>query len=259
MKSGFDSGELRKFTEAGFALTQAAGVSVEQWAEGESAQILSGWAALVNAQTQEQAEKRSRNRVLNKLGLTKGAETINSGVRGPEGRVWVKTRRGKYHLAGVVAHNAGAFTPTKQKLATGEWGAAQDSVKLYQGEAGVIAMAKRTIGLARQSIIQIGDMLGIALERFAGGLPAADIVKARGAVASDGQSYQNGFGVRQKNGTQFSIELINRYPNLHAAKIDSALVQVVSERTELMAAALNDKLGLGAQNVARSFPYLQVR
>ncbi len=252
------STELRKFTEAGNAIAQAAGVTLEQWAEAESAQILSGWAALVNAQTVEQAETRGRTRVLRKLGLTRGAETINSGLRGPEGRVRVKTRRGKYQLAGVVGHNAGPFTPTRHKLAAGEWGGAIDSVQAYQGEAGVIAMAKRTIGLARQSIVQIGDMLGIALERIAGGLTAGDIARARSAVAGDGQTYQNGFGVRQKSAGAFSIELINRYPNLHQAKIDSALAQTVSGRIELMEAALSGKLGTATQRVAAAFPYLQV-
>ncbi len=255
---GIAPSELRKFTEAGNAIASAAGVTLEQWAEAESAQILSGWAALVSAQTVPQAEQRARNRVLNRLGLTKGAETINTGLRGPEGRVWVKTRKGKWVLAGVVAHNAGPFTPTHRKLGAGEWGAANDSVQAYQAEAGVIAMAKRTIGLARQSIIQIGDMLGIDLGRIAGGLSGADISRARSAVAGDGQTYQNGFGVRQKSAGAFSVELINRYPNLHQAKIDSALSQVVSSRAELMAETLSGRLGTAAQRVAAAFPYLQV-
>ncbi len=252
------AGELRKFTEAGNAIAQAAGATLEQWAEAESAQIMSGWVALVNAQTVPEAETRARTRVLRGLGLTRGAETINSGLRGPEGRVWVKTRRGKWKMAGVVAHNAGPFTPTRHKLAAGEWGAATDSVQAYQGEAGVISMAKRTIGLARQSIVQIGDMLGIALERVAGGLSGGEIAQARGAIAGDGKTYQNGFGVRQKSNGAFSIELINRYPNLHQAKIDSALSQVVSSRAELMAETLNGRLGTAAQRVAAAFPYLQV-
>ncbi len=256
--NALSSAELRKFTEAGNAVIQAAGVTLEQWAEAEAPQILSGWVALVNAQTEPQAEKRARNRVLNKLGLTKGAETINSGVRGPEGRVWIKTKRGKWIMAGVVGHNAGAFVPTTRHMPDDAWGAANDSVQAYQGESGVVAMAKRTIGLARQSIIQIGDALGYALERFAGGLPAADISRARAAVAGNGQTYQNGFGVRQKSAGAFSIELINRYPNLHQAKIDSALAQVVGGRIELMEQALGGKLGTATQRVAAAFPYLQV-
>ncbi len=257
--SAISSGELRKFTEAGNAIVQAAGVTLEQWAEAEAPQILSGWAALVNAQTVPEAETRARTRALRRLGLTRGAETINSGLRGPEGRVWVRTRRGKWQLAGVVGHNAGPFAPTRHKLAAGEWGAATDSVQAYQGEAGVIAMAKRTIGLARQSIVQIGDMLGYALERIAGGLPAADIARARSAVAGDGQTYQNGFGIRQKSAGAFSIELVNRYPNLHQAKIDSALAQAVAGRIELMETALGGRLGTATQRVAAAFPYLQVR
>ncbi len=256
---GISSTELSKFTQAGNAIAQAAGVTLEQWAEAEAPQILGGWVALVKAQTVEQAETRGRTRVLRKLGLTRGAETINSGLRGPEGRVWVKTRRGKYQLAGVVGHNAGPFVPTRHKLAAGEWGGAVDSVQAYQAEAGVIAKAKRTIGLARQSIVQIGDMLGYALERIAGGLPAGDIAQARNAIAGDGQTYQNGFGIRQKSGNTFSLEFVNRYPNLHQAKIDSALAQVVGGRIELMEHALGGRLGTAAQRVAASFPYLQVR
>ncbi len=256
---GIAPSELRKFTEAGNAIASAAGVTLEQWAEAESAQILSGWAALVSAQTVPQAEVRARTKVLRDAGLTKGEVTINSGLRGPEGRLYIRAKNGRYMFAGTVAHNAGAFTPNpKRHFSNHQWEEGQTGVISYQSDAAIIAMAKRTIGLARQSIIQIGDMLGIALERIAGGLPGADISRARSAVAGDGQTYQNGFGVRQKSAGAFSIELINRYPNLHQAKIDSALSQVVSSRAELMAETLNGRLGTAAQRVAAAFPYLQV-
>lgn len=256
---GFDAGELSKFTEAGVAISRAAGISFEQWAEGESAMILSGWAAFVNAQTVPQAELRARTRVLNKLGLTKGDVTINSGIRGPEGRVFIRAKNGKFMFAGLVGHNAGPFTPVKNRhFSNHQWEEGQTGIVAYQADAGVIATAKRTIGLARKSIIQIADMLGIVLERVAGGLSGGDIARARSAVASDGQDYQNGFGVRTKSAHEFSIEMINRYPFAHQAKIDSALVQVVSGRIELMQTALASKMGGDIRDAAGAFPYLQV-
>lgn len=256
----FAPAELRKFSQAGEAISKAAGVAVEQWAEGEAGIILAGWVALINVQTVPAAEKRARNRALKNLHLTKGKVTINSGVRGAEGRQWIRTARGKWQLTGVVAHNAGAFEARKRHYSAEQWQAVQGAVADYQAEAGVIAMAKRTIGLARQSIVQIGDAIGIAIERVAGGtgLPAADIAKARAAVAGDGRAYQNGTGVRQRTDASFSLELINRYPKLHEAKIDIALATVVGRRIGYMGRVLNEKLLASTERTAKAFPYLQV-
>lgn len=256
----FDASELRKFTAAGEAIAKAAQATIEDWAVGEIGIIGKGTAALIRAQTVPAAEKRARNRVLNKLGLTKGAETINSGVRGAEGRVWVRTKRGKWQLAGIVGHNAGPFIPRNRRLGAGEWGAAKDSVTAYQGQSGVIALAKRTVGLARQSVIQMLDAVGIAIERVAGGtgLTPGEIAAARGAVASDGKTYQNGTGRREKTATGFSIEIVNTYPNLAKAKIDVALATVVGQRIAYQGRVLNDKLLASTERVAQAFPYLQV-
>jgi hypothetical protein len=259
---GFDSTELRKFTDAGQAISRAANITFEQWAEGEAGQILKGWAGLIAARTPQQAELEGRNSTLRNLGLTKGEATINSGVRGNEGRVWIRAKNKKYMLAGTVAHNAGGFTPNNRHFTNDQWRDVQGAVTDYQSQSGVIALAKRTIGLARQSIVQIGDQIGIAIERVAGGgggLSAGEIAQARGAIARDGKTYQNGFGTRTKNGDQFSIELINRYPLLHEAKIDIALATVVGTRLGLMDKLLGQKLAASNQLVSRQFPYLQTR
>lgn len=255
---GFAPSELRKFTEAGVALSKAASISFEQWADGEAEQILGGWVSLIDASTMDAAERRARTNVLNKLGLTRGAETINSGARGPEGRVWIRSRKGRWQLAGVVSHNAGPFVPSKRRMQDGDWNAAKDSVNEFQGKVGVIAMAKRTIGLARQSVVQIADVLGYAIERAARGLSASDISQARGAVASDGNTYQNGTGVRTRSGSYFSVELINRYPLIQQAKVDRALAETIASRTTLMQQAAAVKLGRGMRDAAGAFPYLQV-
>lgn len=260
---GFAPSELRKFTDAGVALSKAAGVSFEQWAEGETEQILGGWVSLVQAATVEKAERRARSRVLNKLGLTQGDVTINAGVRkrkwGREGIVYARTPKGEWWYVGDVAHNAGGFTPSPWHISDSQWGEAKAGVASYQAKAGVIALAKRTIGLARQSVVQIADVLGYALERTARGLSASDIAQARGAVASDGQTYQNGTGNRTRSGSYFALELINRYPLLHQAKVDRALAETVSSRTTLMQQAVATKMGRGMRDAAGAFPYLQVR
>lgn len=256
----FDPSELRKFSQGGETISRAAGISFEQWAEGEMGLVAKAWAGAIHAQTIPQAELRARNRSLNKLGLTKGKVTINSGVRGKEGTVWIRARNGKFLPAGSVAHNAGAFTPTpKRHFSPAQWRDGQGGVWDYQSTTGVIAMAKRTIGLARQSVIQAADAIGIAIERVAGGggLTAGEIATARAAVAGDGKSYVNGTGSRTKNGDTFSIEMVNTYPNLHEAKIDVALANAVGQRVGA-AKGLEEKIAAGVSSATRSLPYLQV-
>jgi hypothetical protein len=260
-KAGFADAELRKFADAGTAIVRATGATFEQWAEGEMGLILKGTAGAIAAQTPAKAELRARVKALKNFGLTKGDVTINAGLRGEEGRVWVRTRKKKWSLAGTIGHNAGAFRPENKHFTDDTWRDVEGGVSDYQSQAGIIAIAKRTVGLARQSVIQMADAVGILLERVAGGngLSARDLGQARSAVASDGKTYLNGFGTRLKTAEGFSIEVINRYPNLHAAKIDIALATAIGERTGYMQQVLRERLGKSAEQVAKAFPYLQVR
>lgn len=257
----FSPEELRKFTQAGEVISKAAGIGLEQWADQEMGFVAKAWVGLIHAQTVPQAETRARNRSLNKLGLTKGKVTINSGVRGKEGTVWIRARNGKFLPAGNIAHNAGAFTPnTKRHFSAPQWRDGQGGVGDYQSTSGVIGIAKRTIGLARQSVIHAADAIGIAIERVAGGsggLSANEIATARSAVGSDGKSYQNGTGSRTRTGDSFSIEMVNTYPNLSKAKIDVALAMAVGQRVGATK-ALQEKLAASTAGAAKQFPYLQV-
>lgn len=258
---GFDAAELRKFTDAGQAISRSAGIAFEQWAEGEMGLVLKTWAGAIGAPTLDQVELRARRLALKKLGLQKGKVTINTGRRGREGNVWVRAKNGKYRLAGKVAHNAGAFAPSGIHFANDQWRDAGGGVTDYQSQAGVIGLAKRTIGLARQSVVQIGDALGTAIEKVAGGggLSGQEVAQARSAVAGDGKTYQNGFGTRTKSGDRFSIEAINRSPLIQHAKIDSALAFAIGQRVGVAEKVLGDKLLESAERTAKAFPYLQIR
>lgn len=256
----FDPQELKKFTDTGRAISRAAQIGFEQWAEGEAGLILKGWAGLISVSTVTKAETRQRNRVLKKLGLTKGPTTINSGVRGPQGITYVKLDSGKFMAAGRVGHNANGYTPFPRRLSKKLVNNAAAAASSYEGQSALVAIGKRTIGLARQSVVQIGDMLGIALEAVKGpGLSAASVQQARNAVAGDGKTYQNGFGERSKAGGQFSITLINRYPFLSQAHIDTALAEVVLERQVAMTLALQGDLFRHTAEAAKQFPYLEVK
>lgn len=259
----FERSELKKFDDAGREIVRAVGVTFEEFAEGESGVILKAWAGLIGASSEAEAEVRGRNRVLNKLGLTGGkGVTINSGVKGEEGVVFVRsTKKGrKFYQIGKVGHNAGPFVPHKQRVADAAWAESQQAIQQFQAKSGLIAIARRTVGLARQSVIQIGDMLGIAIENVTGrGLSGSEVSKARNAVAGDGQTYQNGFGVRTKSNTSFSIEMIDRYPKLREAKVDLALGWAVGSRVQLMTKILMSKFKPSLERVARQLPYLQVR
>ncbi len=252
--------ELRKFQAAGRAIQAAASIGVEEWAVGEGGVILKLWAGNVAIPNVNAVERRARNRVLKNEGLTQGKITINSGVRGEEGRVWIRAKNGKYRLAGMVAHNAGSFSPENLHFSPDQWADQQSATGRYQGKAGMIAMARRTIGLARQSIIQIADTVGIALERVVGGgIGAGGVAQARGAVASDGKVYQNGTGTRQKTATSFALEFVNTYPKIQQAHVDTALINALGSRQAFHSRNFEAGVFKSVEKTARAYPYIEVK
>ena len=267
----FAQTELRKFTDAGQRIASAAGVGFKEWADDESALILKAWAGLIGAQTPEEAQLTARIRVLRGLGLTNGSSTINAGLKGKEGLVYVrtktkyKTKGGKmargYTLVGELGPNAGNFTGREgRRVGNDQWAMTQQAVQRYQGKKGVLDIAKRTVGLARQSIIQIADALGLSLDRANGpGLSGADVARARNAVASNGQTYQNGLGIRTQTADSFSIEMINRYPKLREAKLDTALAVAVGQRINQAARTLGPTVWQEVEKEAASIPYVTTR
>ncbi len=259
----FETTELRKFTDAGNAIAKAAGASFEEWAHGESEVILSMWAAGVAVTKLAPAENRARVRVMRDLGFTGGNPnresniSINAGIRGPRGRVFLRKKAGGGNQWRRT-HDAN-FQPLWQHYKDGDWIDLQEAIRDVQvGWAKAVVAAKGALGLARQSIVQIGDSLGLHIERATVGLSGSEIAQARSAVASNGQHYQNGEGVEEKSPTKYSIELICKYPKIQQARIDQALIQTIGRRIGFFqrnaAAHVFDSIA----QTARAYPYLQV-
>lgn len=258
---GFDPSELRKISEAGRVISRETGIAVETWARSEAAAILSGWASGVKQSTVTSAERRARNKTLKDAGLTQFSGntsnlTINSGVRGKEGTIWRRNKRaGTFYAAGAVGHNGGGVSWVK-----GGWAKAIEVASAYVGELpAALAIGRRTIGLARQSIVQIADSIGLDLGHArAGTLSAADASAARNAVASDGKVYQNGHGSQQKTETSYSLELVNTYPKIQQAKLDAALEQVLARRISVAKGELNNDLSAALRRTSRACPWVEV-
>ena len=261
---GFEVTELRKFTEVGRAVTAAARISVEDWAMGESGVILKRWTGMTKVASEERVTVEARYRagkqafggatnVKNPFGIT-----VNTGKRdGIPGKVWNRTKLKNWQEAGQIRDDA-TWIPAWKHFGDEAWKRIDAGGKSYAATlAKMKPMALKAVGLARQSVVQIADQLGISLESVRGGTAnAAGIAKARSALASDGRYYQNGRGIRDKDSTSFFVEMINGYPRIQELRMDETLEAIVRDRMGETRRALESKVFESAQRTTRVFPYI---
>lgn len=236
---------------------------------GEAGIILKTCAGRTKVVTDEQADRRTWAHILGKQGLdvtgangTKAGDiTVNAGIRGRFGRVWVKTRNGKFKLAGQISPHGQSFTPMNFHWRNATWTdiqeitedvAIQSRRKLVRG--------RRAAGLARQSWVQIADELGIDLLRVKGGgsLSAAGIAKARSALATTGRSYRNGSGLVTGSDVNTQVTLINRLPYGIAIGFDRLLLGVMAGRVKFFAQSYAKGAFDTMTRTARAYPWLRV-
>lgn len=262
--------ELRKFHDAGRAIAQAANVGLEDWARGAAGVVLRDWTSNVPLVNSARIPDRARGRVNLELGISRSQNqsfssnpyqiSVNTGGR--KGRpevVWTRNEKTKkWQIAGTAS--GGSFTPANRHWTDAAWAKISAGASKFAALAPTaIARGKSAAGLARQSVIQIADSLGIALETVKGGrLGAEGIAQARAAVASNGKSYQNGVGTYHKTDTSFEIEMVDRYSRNREAKVAEALelaiaTQVVQFRTNM----INGVFASVAKTV-KAYPYLSV-
>src|SRR5690606_7898240 len=97
----------------------------------------------------------------------------------------------------------------------------------------MLPRALQSVGLSRQSVVQIADALGIDLTAVKGqGISPAGIAKARAAIASNGRSYRNGTGVQAGDPIRYHVTLINRLPYGRRTGMDRTLAFVVAGRAK---------------------------
>lgn len=266
----FEPKELRKLHDAGKTIASAANVGLEQWARGASGVILKDWTANIALADPKRIDDRARGRANKDIGITRKQNpsfssnpylvSINTGgkKRDKHGVVWTRNAKTKkWSVVGVV--NGGTFTPAKKHWKDETWAKMSAGAEKFAAIAPeLIRRGHSAAGLARQSVIQIADALGIALESVRGGigLGGADIGKARSAVASDGKTYQNGFGTYLKSATSFEITMIDRYPKNREAKVGQALDIALATQTVQFQRNGREKVFESVEKTVKAYPYL---
>ena len=259
----FQEQELAKFGKAGQAIADAVGETFEAWAMGEAGIVLKQWATHVPEALPDKARMRSRGRARKKSGLdslAKFSTTANTGRFGGQiGLLWFKSRKGKWRKVGVVADD-GSLQQPHTHYGAQEWAKISGAQAAYAGVLpGLVNAGQAAIGLARQSVIQIADSLGIRLENVqGGGGGSVDFARARAARASDGNQYINGTSTITRGKGSFAVTLIDTYPAIEEAKIDQALELVVAQRMAFHESNLDMAMAKDLRGLQKAYPYFEV-
>lgn len=209
---------------------------------GEAGVILKTWAGRTKVSTIGQAERRGRARALYSITYKGRASpvfgylTVNSGVRGGiPGDMWYRTKRNKFQMAGIMNLKGGGFKWSNLHFPDVDWPHMQAAAQKATGEIKRrIPLARQSVGLSRQSVVQIADSLGIDLLRVQGGgnLSGAGIAKARAALASTGKAYRNGSGRFGGSEVRTYVDLINNLPYGRRLGMDRTLLGVLAGRAK---------------------------
>jgi hypothetical protein len=261
-------------------LARLTGFSQRQVLLAEAGAILKTCAYRTKVSSQESADRFSRLHGVHRLGLTGsnreknlGDVTVNAGYRpAPYGRVWIKVRAGKGKKGWLLAKGANfsapsgtaTFTPYRRKLngTSGKWLRHVDEAvtDVQDSVARSIPKGRRSIGLARQSWLQIADALGIDLLKVPGGVPlsAGHIAKARAALAASGKAHRNGFAAQGGSGGYDFIDLINRYPGGRSPKLafDRTLLGVLAGRAKFFQQSYAKGAFDSQEKAVRAYPNL---
>lgn len=246
---------------------------------GEAGAILKTWAGRTKVRTQEKIDLASRLHVLRDQALTTAFEigdiTINAGLRGPEGRVWRKVGKGnnrKFLLIGqmlkdgrgvdwgIAAARRGRNQTAGKAVDWSKYSNTGGRINAYANKLpSALEKGRRAAGLARQSVVQIADALGIDLAAVPGsGLNAAGLAKARAALATNGRAYKNGTGTSLGDAEKATITLINRLPYGTAAKMDTVLLGVMAGRAKFFQQSYAKGAFDTIERTARAYPWMRV-
>ncbi|MFA5262358.1 MAG: hypothetical protein WC378_00935 [Opitutaceae bacterium] len=222
----------------------------------EVGSILKTCAGRTKVSTEPVVTSRERVRTLWSLELTSTQNspvsiTAGAKVDSSYGRVW---RRLGSHSSGRAdksfdtdRHSSGAdgwkqlqqthaagFAPLWLHFKDGDWIDIQEAIAAFKSDSQRrVPRALKSIGIARQSWVQIADSLGIDLESVPGGgaSPAA-IAKARAAIGPKGQTYQNGMSSEVGAAQSYLVTLINGFPKIQQHGLDSILVGAINGRVK---------------------------
>lgn len=250
------------------SMAKLTGFSEQEITKGIAGRVLKKWAGYTRVAKPAIIERNARLRALRGLELSRGKAgnrgssiTINAGIRGPAGLVWLRTEKKRFSLAGRIDPKTGRFIANWRHYRDGDWTdineAAQDyGIALKRQRK----LGKRAAGLARQSVIQIADSIGIDLAKVPGsGISSAGIAKARRAIATDGQPHINGYGTEQGSGGKYSVRLVNQYPFMIKSNIDAGLRFAMSGEVGYFRKNVSRGVFGSIRNIARAYPWLKVQ
>lgn len=254
-------------------LQKLEGISLPTLLTAEAGVILKTWAGRTKVAKQAEIDDRARYVALRSLGATvadkPGDVSINAGIRGPAGMVWIRTKGGRagkrwgrtssarpFHLAGRMSAD-GRFVAVYHHFTDRDWAEIQDSVATAAAKIRLeTERGNKSVGLARQSVVQIADDLGIDLLRVKGGgnLSAAAVAKARAAMSRNGVTYRNGIGTRAGDNDRSVIDILNRLPYGSKINLGGTLLGVLKGRARYLETAVAKGALDSIRNAQRSFP-----
>ena len=235
----------------------------------EAGSILKFCAGETKVADPEKVPSRARQRLIRELGFNGRAGgtaiQISSGIRKPTvgGQITAMStgprssrKRRIAYFASVDQSVEYTGSPSKFHWKRSDWVDIQEARADYSRSAAQwISRAMKSIGLARQSWIQIADSIGIRLESVPGGrLSAAGIAKARAAIASDGQRHINGRSREVDSAESYFVDLINVYPANSRLGMPRILLQAIRNRQSHFERLLNKGVFDSMQAVAQQFP-----
>jgi hypothetical protein len=242
------------------------GFSHKQILRAECGSILKAWAGRTKVSTEEEALWRARFRAgkrafgdVSSIDRNPYGISVNTGLRGGyPGEVWYRHPVSKkFQQAGVI-NDHGGFTPAWIHWKSAAWSGILEGSERYATELkGQLILAPKTVGFARQSVVQIADDLGIDLNKVnGGGINAKGLAKARAAIASNGRAYKNGSGTQSGDEQRFLIRLTNNLPFAIKAKMDRDILGIMRGRAKFIETAYRKGAMRSAGRVAKSFPNL---
>lgn len=272
MKVTMDARPAAKaYSRAFQRLRQLPGFDLKAVLRAEAGSILKQWAARTPVASQREATFRARLRAAKAAGVTRAGTydiTVNTGARkGEPGVVWFRSNsaasnkkfnsglRWAWQYAGEVS-DGGQFTPAWKHYRSSDWRNISEGAQKYgQLLAGMVPKSRASIGLSRQSVIQIADQLGIDLASVRGtGVSAAGIAKARAAMNSRGQSYKNGNGYQGGDNVRAYVTLINRLPYGDKIGMDRSLASVLAGRAKYIETSYQKGAFDSMKRAASAFP-----
>lgn len=255
MKPVLDTTNAQKnFARAVDGMAKLTGFDRKKIIYAEAGVILKTCASRTKVASASKIQDGARLRALKAVDLTRGGDvTINAGIRGPYGRVFVKKKSG----SGYRRTHDTNFQPLNQHYTDAMW----SMLKAKVGDARkiiakVTQQAKDSAALARGSWVRIGDSLGIKLEDVPGGgaIGSSAIAKARAARARAGLEKNNGASKTESTAGRFFVTLINRLPYGRKIGLDRMLAVVIAGRAKFMVTAVKKGFDGSLAQTAKLFP-----